>query len=210
MALSPRGVSAFEVGTDRPVFCRYQHPAWFASPGSRGDDRFEIVSCVEHLRSRHERSLGSRQICCEVLMKLRGVEVSETVNRLFYRGRLAEITLESLSVVSLTLSGIRHVGRDVNQPGNRWVRTRFGNYGPPIAMIDKNARSILLRKNPLRGSHIFRKGRFRLLDDTDVIAILDKNVVHALPARTICPGAVNQNNIANGMGFVLRWECRAS
>src|SRR5258707_578976 len=110
MALSPRGVSAFEVGTDRPVFCRYQHPAWFASPGSRGDDRFEIVSCVEHLRSRHERSLGSRQICCEVLMKLRGVEVSETVNRLFYRGRLAEITWESLSAVSLTLSGIRHIG----------------------------------------------------------------------------------------------------
>ena len=39
---------------------------------------FEVVSCVERLRSRHESGLLRRQVSGEVLMKLRGVEVSET------------------------------------------------------------------------------------------------------------------------------------
>ena len=137
-------------------------------------------------------------------MKLRGVEVSETVCRLLYRSRLAEVTWEALSVVSLILSSIWHVGRDVHQTGNRWIRPRFGNYGSPIAVSDKNARSILQSEDALRGSHIFFKRCLRLLDDADVVAILDKNVVNAFPAGTICPGTVNQNNIPNAMLFVLR------
>ena len=124
-------------------------------------------------------------------MKLRGIEVSETVCRLLYRTRLAEITWEALCVVRFVLSSVRHVGRDVHQTGNRWIRPRFGDYGSPVAMSDKNARSVLLSKDVLGGSHIFFKGCLRLLDDADVIAILDKDVVNALPARTICPGAVN-------------------
>jgi hypothetical protein len=131
---------------------------------------------------------------------------SETVSRLLYRSRLAEVTWESFSVVSLTFSGIWHVGRDVHQSGNRWIRPGFSNYGSPITMSDKNALSILLSEDALRGSHIFFKGRLRLLDDADVVAILDKNVVNAFPARTICPGTVNQNNVPNAMLFVLRRE----
>src|SRR5713101_8114517 len=134
MAVGPCGIPAFEVGADGSVFCRYQHPAWFTSPRSRGDDRFEIVSCVEHLRLAHESGLLSRQVGCEVLMKLRGVEVSETVWSFLYRGRLAEVTWEALSVVSLVLSSVWHVGRDVHQTGNRWIRPRFGDYGSPVAM----------------------------------------------------------------------------
>jgi hypothetical protein len=34
----------------------------------------------------------------------------------------------------------------------------------------------------------------------------DKDVVNALPAGTICPSTVNQNNIANAMLFVLRGD----
>ena len=199
VALGSFGIPPFEVGVDGSVFCRYQHPARFASPRRRGDDCFEIVSCVEHLRSRHESGLLSRQVGCEVLMKLRGVEVSETVCRLLYRSRLAEVTWEALSVVSLILSSIWHVGRDVDQAGNRWIRPRFSNYGSPIAVSDKNARSILLSKDALRSGDIFLEGRLRLLNDADVEAILDKNVVNALPAGTICPGTVNQNNIPNAM-----------
>ena len=71
-------------------------------------------------------------------------------------------------------------------------------------MSDKNARSILLSKDALRRSHIFFEGSLRLLNDADVETILDKNVVNALPARTICPGTMNQNNIPNAMLFVLR------
>src|SRR6202030_2923963 len=125
MAVGPSGIPAFEVGADGSVFCRYQHPAWFASPRRLGDDCFEIVSCDEHLRSRHESGLLGRQVGCEVLMKLRGVEVSETVCCLLYRRRFAEVTWEALSGVGLTLSGIWHVGRDIHQSGNRWMRSGF-------------------------------------------------------------------------------------
>src|SRR6266478_4136342 len=104
MTIGSFGVPPFEVGVDGSVFCRYQHPARFASPRGRGDNCFEIVGQVEDLRARHESSLLRRQIGCEVLMKLRGVEVSETVCRLLYRSRLAEVTWESFSIVSLILS----------------------------------------------------------------------------------------------------------
>jgi hypothetical protein len=39
------------------------------------------------------------------------------------------------------------------------------------------------------------------LDDAGVVAIL--NVANRLPARTIRPGAVNQNDISNVMVFVV-------
>jgi hypothetical protein len=45
--------------------------------------------------------------------------------------------------------------------------------------------------------------RLPLLDDADVVAMLDKNVVDAFPTRAICPGAVHQNNIPNVMLLAL-------
>ena len=73
-------------------------------------------------------------------------------------------------------------------------------------MTDKNARSILLSKDTFGRSHVVFKRSFRLLDDADVVVVLDKNVVNAFPARTICPSAVNQNNIPNATLLVLRLE----
>jgi hypothetical protein len=69
---------------------------------------------------------------------------------------------------------------------------------------DKDARSVLQCEDTLHGTYIVLEGRLWLLDDADVEAIFDKNVVNALPARTICPGAVNQNDIPNAMLLVLR------
>src|SRR5438552_4654071 len=132
VTLGSFGIPPFEIGVDGSVFCRDQHPAWFASPRSRGEDGFEIASCVEHLRSGHESGLPSRQVSGEVLMELRGVEVSETVCRLLYRTRLAEVTRKALSVVSLILSSIRHVGRDEDKTGNRWIGPCFSNYRAPV------------------------------------------------------------------------------
>src|SRR5580658_272628 len=136
-------IPPFEVRVDGSVASGYQHPTRFASPSRRGDDAFEIVSFIEYLRPRHETGLFSRQVGCEVLMKLRGVNVSEPVRRLFHRTRLTEVTGETLSVVRLILARVRHVGSDVHQTGHGWVRPRFSNYGSPIAVSDKNARSIL-------------------------------------------------------------------
>ena len=74
----------------------------------------------------------------------------------------------------------------------------------PIAASHKTARSILLSEDALRSSDILLERRLRLLNDADVVAIFDKNVVNAFPARAICPGTVNQNNIPNTILFVQR------
>jgi hypothetical protein len=58
-------------------------------------------------------------------------------------------------------------------------------------------------ENALNGGHIILAECLRLLDNADVVAILDKDFVNTLPARIICPGAVNQNNIPNSMLLVL-------
>jgi len=96
-------------------------------------------------------------------------------------------SLGSASVVRLIFSRIWHVGCDVHQSNDGGVRSGFGNHGSPIAMSDKNARSILLSKDALRGSPVFLEGCFRLLDDTDVVAVLDENVVNAFSSQSHLP-----------------------
>ena len=137
-------------------------------------------------------------------MKLGRINVRETICRLLYRTRLAEVTRKALSVVCFFLASVWHVRCNVHQSDNRWIRARFRNYGSPIAVCDKDARSVLQCEDTLHGGHIILEGRLRLLDDADVEAIFDKNVVNAFPAGTICPGAVNQNDIPNAMFLVLR------
>src|SRR6266478_1511462 len=182
MTLGSFGVPPFEVRVDGSVLCRDQHPARFASPRSRGDDCFEIVSQVEHLRSCHESGLLSRQVGCEVIVKLCGIEVSETVCRLLYRSRLAEIAREAFPVVSFIFAGIWHVRRDVNQCHDLRVVRGFGDYRSTITVSDNNARSVLLSDHALRRSDIFFEGRLWLLNDADPVAVFDENVVDAFPA----------------------------
>src|SRR6267154_4638389 len=193
--MSSRGVPSFKVRVDGSVFCRYQHPTWFASPRRRGDDCLEIVCRVEYLRSRHESGLLHRKIGCKVLMKLGGIEVRETICRLLYRTRLAEVTREALSVVRFVLSSVWHVRCNIHQSSNGWIRARFGNYGSPITVRDKDARSVLQCEDTLHGGHIIPKGRFRLLDDADFETILDKVVVNAPPTRTVRPSTVDEDDI---------------
>src|SRR5437762_11463825 len=137
-------------------------------------------------------------------MELRGVEVSETVCRLLYRSRFAEVTWEALSIVGLILSRIWHVGRDVYQSGNRWIRSRSGDDGAAITVSHQNAWSILQSEDALGRRHIFFEGRLRLLDDTYLVTILGENVVNAFPARAICPGTVNEDNIPHVTFFAPR------
>ena len=123
------------------------------------------IGFKEHLRSRHEGGLLSRQVGCEVLMKLRGIKVSETVRRLPYSSRLAEVTWEALSVVSLVLSGIWHVSSDVHQTGDRWTRPRFSNYCSSVAVSNKNARSILKSNGTLGSGDILFEGCLGILHE---------------------------------------------
>src|SRR5271154_954769 len=155
---------------------------------------------------RHERGPVVGKVSCEQFVKLRRVDICETVGRCLYGARFGEVARKALSVVGLFLAGVWHVSGDVDQPNDGWIISGFGDYGASVAVRDKNARSVLKSKDALCGNHIILKGCLRLLNDADVVAILDKNVVHASPARTIRPGAVNQNNIPNATLFVLRGE----
>jgi len=73
-------------------------------------------------------------------------------------------------------------------------------------MSDQNAWSILQSEDAFCRRDIFFKGCLRLLDDTYLVTILDQNVVNAFPARTICPGTVNKDNISYATFFALRRE----
>src|SRR6267142_4739247 len=195
-------VPAFEVGVDSSICACHQYPAWFGSPRSRGDNSFEVVGEIGHLRPRHESSLLRGKVGRKVFMKLRVVEVRETVCGLLDRARLAEVAWEALSIIRLVLSSIGHVGSDVHQSGDRRICARFRDYGSPVAVRDKNARSVLKSEGAFGGSHIVFKRSFRFLDDADVVAVFGEDVVDAFPAGTIRPGTVNQNNIPNAMLLV--------
>ena len=91
------------------------------------------------------------------MARARNFDLVETVCRSLNRTRLAEVTGEALSVVSLILSNIRHVGRDIHQANNRWIRARLRNYGSPIAVRDKDARSVLHCEDTLHGGYIARR-----------------------------------------------------
>src|SRR5689334_6673801 len=117
-------------------------------------------------------------------MELGGIEIRETIWRLFYCPGLAEVTWEALSVVGFVLSSVGHVRCHVHQSGNGWIRACFRNYGSPVAVRDKDARPVLHCENTLHGCHIILEGRLWFLDDAYVEAIPDKIVVNAPPTRT--------------------------
>ena len=65
---------------------------------------------------------------------------------------------------------------DVHQSDNGCNGSRFRNNGSPIAVRDKDGRSVLqCEDTPYRG-HIIGEGRLRLLDDADVEAIPDEDI----------------------------------
>src|SRR5580658_8100840 len=99
MTLGPLGIPPFQVRVDGSIASRHYHPAWFGSPGSRGDRRCEIVCKVEYLRARHECGLVGGKVSCEQFMKLRRVDIGETVRRFLYGARFGEVARKALSVL---------------------------------------------------------------------------------------------------------------
>src|SRR5580704_2837538 len=97
--MSPFGIPTFQLRADGSIASRHYHPARFGSPGRRGDRRREIVRKVEHLRARHECGLVAGKVSCEQFMKLRRVDIGETVGRFLYGARLGEVARKALSVL---------------------------------------------------------------------------------------------------------------
>jgi hypothetical protein len=91
-------------------------------------------------------------------MKLGRIEVRETICRFLYRTWSAEGAfrrpLRSLQRVACALQ--------CTPIQQRMDRARFLITAPPIAMRDKDARSVLLGEDTLQGCHIIMEGRLRL------------------------------------------------
>ena len=96
-------------------------------------------------------------------MKLRRVDICETVGRFLYGALIWRGRSESAFPSTDSFAGIRHVSRDIHQARNRWIRARFRNHGSPIAMTDKDARSVLECEDTLHGSYIVLERSPRLL-----------------------------------------------
>jgi hypothetical protein len=140
-------------------------------------------------------------------MELRGVKVGEPVCRSLQCIRCAEIAGKVLAVFGLALAAVRHVRCDIDQSHDRGIVAGLGNHRAAVAVSHENARSVLLCDNPFRGSDVFLKRGLGLLYDADGVAVLDQDVVHPLPTRTICPRTMHEHDVPNWMWSVLRREC---
>jgi hypothetical protein len=58
---------------------------------------------------------------------------------------------------------------------------RLCDYCSPIAAPNKHARSVVQFEDALRGSPVLLEAIPRLLEDADLEAVLDKNVINASP-----------------------------
>src|ERR1700677_3765480 len=124
-------------------------------------------------------------------MKLRRVNISETISRLLDRARFAKVAGKTLSIVTFILSSIRHVGGDIHQTGDRWIRSCLGDDRPAIAVTHENARPVLQSQDSLHRRDIVLERCFGLLDYGYVVAFAGENVIDTLPAGTVRPCAMD-------------------
>ena len=89
----------------------------------------------------------------------------------------------------------RRERRHVDQPDNLWVITRFGNHHAGVGMADQYYWSVLQRDDALRRRYIVGQRGQRILhrDYMKTLRLEKRN--HPGPARSIRPGAVNEDYI---------------
>src|SRR5271156_1419214 len=97
--MSPLGIPTFQVRVDGSIASRHYHPARLGPPGRRSDRRSEIVPEVEYLRARHEFVPVGGKISREQFMKLRRVDIGETVRCVLYSTRFGEVARKASSVL---------------------------------------------------------------------------------------------------------------
>jgi hypothetical protein len=100
------------------------------------------------------------------------------------------------------------MGSDVDESGDRGIIASFGDDGSAIAVSDEKALAILQSEDPLCSSNIFLKGGLGLLYDAHAVTVSDENVRDAFPAGAICPGSVDENDIANPVFIAGRLDRR--
>ena len=66
-------------------------------------------------------------------------------------------------------------------------------------MADQDHRAVLAGEHPVGRRHFIGECRQRILNDADVVAAAGENVVDALPAGAVGPGAVDENDVLDGV-----------
>jgi hypothetical protein len=74
------------------------------------------------------------------------------------------------------------VGRDINQCHDLRIVRGFSDYSSAVAVSDNDAWSVLLSDHAFRRGYVFFERRFWLLNDANIVAILDENIVNSFPA----------------------------
>ena len=91
------------------------------------------------------------------------------------------------------LALVRRKGGDIHKPCYFRIVARFGDHCSPIGVAHENRVPILHCKNPLGNSHIVRQRNRRILDNADVVAVLLKDLLDALPAGAVHKTTMDQN-----------------
>jgi len=86
--------------------------------------------------------------------------------------------------------------RHVHQPDDLWIITRLGNHHAGVGMADEYDRSVLQRDDTLRRRYIVSQRGQRILNSDHMKALRLEKRNYSGPARSIRPGAVNQDNIS--------------
>src|SRR5262249_3521732 len=95
--------------------------------------------------------------------------------------------------VRQTLADVRLDGRHINKSFDIGMHSRLGDDHPAITVADQHTRTCLV-ENAARRSHVCRKTRLSLLDNSYRVTVALENVRHWLPSGTVGKGAVDQND----------------
>src|SRR5215813_349762 len=185
---------SLEVRIDHSVLFGNYCVARLLFPSRNRGLRVKCFSCNRHLGYRHETRDRLGSVCSEIIRKRIGVDCEKAVaNRsdaLGSRWHFARQIRQTLTDVGLR-------GRYINKSLDVRMRSRLGDDHPAITMADQHTRTCLV-ENAARRSHVCRKTRLRLLDNSYRVTVALENVRHWLPAGTIGEGAMDQNDGLDG------------
>jgi hypothetical protein len=95
------------------------------------------------------------------------------------------------------LARVRGEGGDVNQPRNVRIGPCFGDHDLAVGVPNRDYGAWMGMDYQLRCGHISHQRNGRILDDSDVEAVLLQNVIDTPPAGAVHEASVDKNDIVD-------------
>ncbi len=172
-------------------------PARARPPGGLGDRRGEGRHGDGHLRVAHEGGVRVADVGGEPLLEAFGADEAESVGLfLDHEGRG---DAEALILVPGRLADIGGQGGDIDQALHLFVDAGLGDHHAAPRVADKNGSAVLAGEGAPRGGHVVGQGGEGVLDDGHPVAASGQVVIDGPPARAVGEGAVNQDDVADGL-----------